>query len=182
MKTQNQPNLRGFNLRTCNPTKLAIALALSLLTATVQAQFDYTVNPPPRGSDVYTATITGYYGPGGAVTIPAWIGSIRVDGIASSAFAQNTKLTSVWIPYSVYTIGAGAFAFCTNLVGINVASENGSYSSSNGVLFSKSQTALIQVPGARSGSYTIPNSVTVIQWYAFGGCTRLTSVTIPRRW
>ena len=40
-------------------------------------------------------------------------------------------------------------------------------------------TELILFPGGRSGSYLIPNTVTVIGENAFNGCTGLTSVTIP---
>ena len=53
------------------------------------------------------------------------------------------------------------------------------YSSVDGVLFNKSQTTLIQYPGGKAGSYTIPDSVTNIGDYAFQYCTSLTSVTIP---
>ena len=56
---------------------------------------------------------------------------------------------------------------------------NSVYSSVDGVLFNKSQTTLIQYPGAKPEAYTIPNSVTSIGDYAFSGCTSLTSVTIP---
>jgi hypothetical protein len=48
-----------------------------------------------------------------------------------------------------------------------------------GVLFNKNQTTLIQYPGGKVGSYTIPNSVTSIGDYAFASCSTLTSVTIP---
>ena len=47
-----------------------------------------------------------------------------------------------------------------------------------GVLFDKSQTALIEYPGGLSGSYTIPNSVTTVSYAAFYDCYSLTSVTI----
>ena len=56
---------------------------------------------------------------------------------------------------------------------------NSFYSSVDGVLFNKSQTTLIQCPGGKAGSYTIPDSVTSIGDYAFASCTSLTSVTIP---
>ena len=56
---------------------------------------------------------------------------------------------------------------------------NSVYSSVDGVLFNKSQTTLIQCPGGKAGSYTIPNSVTSIGDSAFIDCTSLTNVTIP---
>ncbi len=55
---------------------------------------------------------------------------------------------------------------------------NPSFSSVGGVLFDKSQTTLIQYPGARAGAYTIPSSVTSIADYAFRYCASLTDVTM----
>jgi hypothetical protein len=49
----------------------------------------------------------------------------------------------------------------------------------DGVLFNKTQTTLIQCPGGRTGSYTVPNSVSSIGDSAFSGCHSLTGVTIP---
>jgi hypothetical protein len=56
---------------------------------------------------------------------------------------------------------------------------NSVYSSVAGVLFDKSHTTLIQCPGGKAGSYTVPNSVTSIGNGAFSFCYSLTSVTIP---
>jgi hypothetical protein len=57
--------------------------------------------------------------------------------------------------------------------------SNPAYSSVAGVLFNQSQTTLIAYPpGSLTTSYTIPNSVTNIAYYALYGC-RLTDVTIP---
>ena len=55
-----------------------------------------------------TITITGYTGPGGAVTIPSTINGLPVTSIGNYAFSNCTSLTSVTIPDSVTSIGLGA--------------------------------------------------------------------------
>ena len=46
------------------------------------------------------------------------------------------------------------------------------------VLFNKNKTTLIAYI-AKETNYTIPNSVTTIENWAFGGCNSLTSINIP---
>jgi hypothetical protein len=46
-------------------------------------------------------------------------------------------------------------------------------------LFNKSQTTLIECPGGKAGSYTIPTGVTSLGIDAFGSCISLTNITIP---
>jgi hypothetical protein len=138
------------------------------------AQFSCTTNANN------TITITGYVGPGGDVTIPSTIHSLLVTGIGDSTFSGCWSLTSVTIPYSVTNIGVNVFAYCTGLPTITVDTNNPAYSSMDGVLFNKTQTALIEYPPGNTGSsYTIPNSVTSIGDYAFFNCTSVSGITIP---
>jgi hypothetical protein len=65
------------------------------------------------------------------------------------------------------------------LTAIQVDPSNGSFSSLDGVLFDKAKSLLIQWPGGKSGSYTIPNTVTSIGDSAFSFCGGLTGVSIP---
>ena len=109
-----------------------------------------------------------------SVTIPNSVTSIGIG-----AFWQCTSLTSMTIPNSVTSIEAAAFGGCTSLTSVNVNNEHPCYSSLDGVLFNKEKTLLILYPGGKQGEYTIPNSVTCIEDYAFDYCTGLTSVTIP---
>src|SRR5512133_1660196 len=156
--------------------RLAIAaiglVIFNVSSVVVQAQFSYIVT---NG----TVTITGYTGPGGAVTIPITINGLPVAGIGASAFDSCFSLTSVMIPDSVTSIESGAFSLCPNLSAITVDPLHASYSSMDGILFNKSQSSLIQDPEGKGGSYTIPSSVTCIGDRAFAICVYLTSVVIP---
>ena len=88
-------------------------LLLLTLPAVVQAQYYYT-------DDGWSITITGYYGPGGAVVIPATINGLPVTRIEDGAFAHRFSLTSVTIGNSVTSIGNSAFAYCTSLTNATI--------------------------------------------------------------
>jgi PKD repeat protein len=109
-----------------------------------------------------------------SVTIPN-----SVTNIGGHAFEVCLRLTGVAIPKSVTSIGIPAFNYCTNLSAVTVDALNSFYSSLGGVIFNKDQTTLILFPCGKTGSYTIPNSVTKIETYAFDDCLNLTTVTIP---
>lgn len=109
-----------------------------------------------------------------SVTIPE-----SVIYVGSFAFDGCTGLTSVTIPASVVSIDGSSFRGCTGMESILVNEDNGHYSSEDGVLYNKDKTELILCPATRTGQFEIPASVTVIEEYAFYGCTGLTSVVIP---
>lgn len=99
--------------------------------------------------------------------------------IGSWAFSDCNGLTNVMLPASLSNLASGVFGHCANLTAIGVAESNAAYSSSNGILFNKSQTMLVQYPGGLEGGYAVPASITNISPSAFAGCAGLTAVTLP---
>ena len=153
--------------------KIRTHLLLSLtLVAGAQAQdFNYA-------NTSGTITITGYTGPGGNVTIPGEINGLPVTSIAGGAF-RFSGISGAIVPDSVTNIGFQAFAYCQNLTSIEVGALNGMYTTTEGVLFDKLQSTLIQCPSGKAGVYSVPNGVTTIAEWAFASCDNLKSITIP---
>lgn len=117
-----------------------------------------------------------------------------LEEIDSRAFYGCSSLGDVYIPASVTKIRDGAFANCQNLGksgnGITVDASNLFYSHSNGILYDKTRTTLVQFPAGNAyntlgasgssavGSVHIPSPVNVIGNAAFEGCNQIISVTM----
>jgi hypothetical protein len=111
---------------------------------------------------------------GGSYTVPP-----TVTTIEGGAFEYGTGVSSVIIGTNVTSIGSYAFYDCASVTAISVNSTNLYYSSTNGALFDKKQTTLIQFPCAIGGSYAVPGTVTNIDGGAFGDDFSITNVFIP---
>ena len=101
-----------------------------------------------------------------------------VTNIGNFAFQNCSGLTNVMIGSGVTNIGSSAFIDCSSLRVIMVNPTNLFYSSTNGALFNKNQTILIQYPGGVAGSCTISKGVTSIGSFAFYSCTKLTAIMV----
>jgi hypothetical protein len=99
--------------------------------------------------------------------------------IGVAAFTACISLTNLTIPANVTGIGLQAFYYCTSLRAISVEPLNLAYSSLDGVLFNYDRTSLLQFPGGKTGSYTIPATVSNIDLAAFMQCSKLSGITIP---
>lgn len=107
----------------------------------------------------------------------------NLKSIGSEAFNWCRSIEAITIPKSVTNIGEFAFSGCSSLTSITVDEENSIYSSDSfGVLFDKNKTKLIQYPaGSNMISYTVPDSVTEIQDYAFANNSNLKELMISDR-
>ena len=224
-----------------------VFVATDNASALTDGDYVYTTSLSKGG---YVATITGYTGDGGHISIPSTMGAfdypVRVIGaeafrnqdsligvtipngvtsIREYAFYECDALNAIIIPNSVTNIGTSAFEGCEDLIGvtlhdgvktigdraffncdslfsailgsgvttigdyafsycgslteISVSPDNSYFASSLNLLYNKAMTTLIYCPGGKSGSLTIPSSVTSIGKAAFHMCHHLTSVTIP---
>ena len=145
---------------------LAIILAVSMIpfmagTASAAQEGDYTYEVV--GGE---ATITGYGGSGGNITIPATLGSYPVTSIGDGAFYDCYNLTGVTIPSGVTGIGNWAFMWCSKLTSVTI--PNTVTSIGDSAFYDCGLTSI-----------NIPGSVTNIGEKAFYGCP-IKSVTIPK--
>ena len=153
--------------------------------------------------DVSSGTITDADPEITAADIPAQIAGVDVSAIGQSAFEDCTRLTRVTTPETltlidwfafrhctslssitisagVTEIGSSVFTDCTSLAGIWVDEANAVYSSdSYGALFNKEKTTLMICPATFSGTYSVPNTVRMVEYSAFCYCTKLIQVIIP---
>jgi len=135
--------------------------ATNTVAAAQEGDYTYIVSGSPL-----VATITGYTGIGGYITIPSTLGGYPTAAIGENAFFYCTALDYVTIPSSVTTIGVAAFEYCTSLASVTI--PNGV--TTIGELAFNSCGALISV--------TIPSSVTYIGNRTFNGCTSLVATNV----
>ena len=101
--------------------------------------------------------------------------------IGNYAFKECTSLSSITLPEGLTNVPHyAAFEGCSALKSINVVSDNPTFSSIDGILFSKDGTSLIYFPEGRpETSYIVPDHVTDIHDNAFYNNPTLSYITIP---
>lgn len=181
-------------------TALLLALfAVIPLTAEAKTSGDYEYSENSDG----TATITKYSGSASELTVPAEIDGCFVTIIAEGAFNSCKDLVSITLPDSVKEISGYAFSWCSKLetvnIGkgattiklnafahldkisnINVSKDNKSYSSTDGNLYNKDKTQLIQYAvGKEDESFKLPDTVKTIGESAFAYCDYIKSIEFP---
>jgi hypothetical protein len=154
----------------------------------------YPANAFPKYAFSHSSTYAG------KLTLTSIVLPATITSIESSAFQNCTGFTSFHIPYTVtfidswafYNFGnpcpivipknvstLGNFAFEAINGPITVVFDNPTFKGVDGVLFNHAKTTLIQCPASKTGSYTIPSSVTTIGLNAFSHCSMLRQVRVP---
>lgn len=116
----------------------------------------------------------------GCVNLEEFAFPSNLAAIGCAAFTNCQKLTKINIHKNITNIAKGAFSHCNSLLEINVDTDNMTYSSHDGVLYSKNQAYLLVYPaGKKDYSFVIPSTVEYINDQAFYGVLYLQEVTIP---
>ena len=110
------------------------------------------------------------------------VAKIGSGKLANAVFGYCKALQNVTLGKGVTSIGDNVFNTCISLISINVEEQNEYYCSENGILFDKNKERLIRYPSKKTdSSYVIPESVSVIEKYAFASCKLLETITIPNQ-
>jgi len=99
------------------------------------------------------------------VVIPSVYEGKPVIGISGDVFQRDKSVTKVYIPDSVYTVDAGAFSGCTNLIEVE-----GGVSYVDGWVVGCDTTL---------ASFDLRDDTRGIASSAFSGCLNLTSIELP---
>lgn len=100
-----------------------------------------------------------------------------LTAIGSYAFHNCQGMGQLYIPASVTSIDWKAFLACSAFIDVDSANPN--YSSEEGLLYNKSGTTLFYCPSSKTGSLTLPATVTTIEICALYYCNHLDTLHIP---
>ena len=165
---------------------MSVLASLDLSAATIKA-YTGTAGTYSVVTLIYPANeipLCAFYN-ANTITYKSTLASIKLPttlkSIGGSAFYYCYGLTGTFtMPASVTSIGSYALYGCSGLSAYSVDAANTRYSSNNGILFNKKQDSLFICPSAKTGTLSIPSTVTYIGASAFDYCTGLTgSLSIP---
>ncbi len=115
------------------------------------------------------------------LTIPATIEGLEVKTISPKAFLNCRYLKSITFPESLNAIGEYAFNGCINIERVNINSIDSWLNIKFGNFYSNPlaySTGCLYINNQEVSDLVIPNSVEVINPYAFLGCQSIEQVTI----
>lgn len=114
-----------------------------------------------------------------SASIPQMVEDVAVKAIASFAFDSCRLLKSVTLPSTMDDVGVYAFENCSALNEIKVEDGNATYRDIDGVLCSSSGDTLMYYPLNHGESYSVPESINTISFWAFRNCYSLIEINMP---
>ncbi|MBR6983910.1 MAG: leucine-rich repeat protein [Ruminococcus sp.] len=115
----------------------------------------------------------------GDIIIPSTINEVQVTGIAKLVFSSKQKFTSITLPDNLSEINSD-FNYNRDLKNIYIDGANDTFTSINGILFSKDKKRIIAYPlGKTEKTYNIPDGVKVIGTHAFANNKTMNNVVLP---
>ena len=136
------------------------------LSDIVEAEYDRVVDSEEENYEINAlGYITAYYGNEINLVIPGTINGRKVNGIASSAFKNDSRLRTVILPDSATKINSMAFQGCSALV--SVSGKEVTEISSNA--FEKSSIQSFDFPNLKKIGYK-----------AFSNCSELTTASMTK--
>lgn len=115
------------------------------------------------------------------VNVHAFYDGAEVTALGEpKGFWELKSIKQVLLSRKIHQVHYAAFDTCGRLETIRVAKKNPAFQSIKGVLYSKGADRLIRVPRAYRGkSFTVPESVRVLEKCAFFGCKELREIILP---
>lgn len=109
-----------------------------------------------------------------------------IDGVLYSADTSRIVVYPTLLPKKTYTIPAKVkqisnclFAAATELENIEVDSNNKTFISKDGILYTKDSTFLISYPaGKKNTTFVLPKEVIKVNWSAFWGAYNLKAINV----
>lgn len=121
-----------------------------------------------------------YVGQSGDWVIPSSAVNMPVTGVSFYLFDAYSTVEALYIPETVKNLETTGLNYCSKLKKIEVAENNTSFASVDGVLFDKSVSNLLIYPtGKEETSFAIPNTIKQLGESVFERNTNLTDVLIP---
>jgi hypothetical protein len=136
-------------------------------TALEEVRFRNGVTKLP-GGDFYKCEALRY------LEIPDTVESLRYVH-----FHFLPALETVRIGSGLHTLYEPTFLGCDNLKRFEVSSDNATFCSVDGVIYSKDKTELVKIPLGYEGAYEVLPGTLRIGEDAANACTKLTSLTVP---
>lgn len=127
-----------------------------------------------------TYEVVGFIGDDTKVTIPSEYGGLSVTQISDEAFTFGANIEEINISESITSVSQTCFEPCMSLQRIEVHKDNHHYKDIDGNMYDKEGKRLIHYArGKNDKSFSIPDTVTSINRYAFAFSDNLEEVCIP---